>query len=100
MSKTSPGLWLDYCKKHEPKDVGILNNSIVTVSVSGEVGCGKSAICGEIEIAMKALGLEVSWEGGDAEKRLTHALWSDALDLYKPKVVIKEVLIKPIPKDR
>jgi hypothetical protein len=41
---------------------------------------------------MKALGLEVSWEGGDAEKSLTHALWSDALDLYKPKVVIKEVL--------
>lgn len=62
----------------------------VTVTVSGPVGSGKSAICGEIEIALKAIGVPVRWRGGDSEKRLTHADWQEALDLYQPRVVICE----------
>ncbi|EFT2748493.1 ead/Ea22-like family protein, partial [Escherichia coli] len=41
----------------------------VLVVVSGFTGCGKSAIAGEIEIAMKAIGVPVKWTNGDAEKR-------------------------------
>lgn len=63
----------------------------VTVTVSGPVGCGKSAICGEIEIALRAIGVPVSWND-EGEKNMTHADWQSALDLYKPRVVIREKL--------
>ncbi|MCO7458446.1 hypothetical protein [Stenotrophomonas maltophilia] len=67
-----------------PKDGEVL------VEVSGLTGSGKSAIAGEIEILCRALGLEVDWINGDEEKRLTHADWIGALEMYKPKVVIVE----------
>ena len=66
------------------------SESHVVITVSGPVGSGKSAICGEIEIAMKAIGVPVEWRDGDAEKRLTHADWARDLDLYKPSVAIRE----------
>ncbi|WP_171955631.1 hypothetical protein [Stenotrophomonas maltophilia] len=62
----------------------------VIVEVSGLTGSGKSAIAGEIEILCRTLGLEVEWVNGDEEKRLTHADWIGALEMYKPKVVIVE----------
>lgn len=62
----------------------------VLVEVSGRVGSGKSAICGEIEIMCLALGLDVSWPGGDPEKAMTHADWTAALEAYKPRVRIVE----------
>ena len=63
----------------------------VYVEVFGLTGTGKSAVMGEIEIALKALGLPVE-HGPDfqAEKNATHADWQDALDLYKPTVVLSE----------
>ncbi|WP_338575800.1 hypothetical protein V8J38_11405 [Brevundimonas olei] len=66
-------------------------NSIVHVEVSGLTGSGKSAVMGEIEIALKALGLKVE-HGPDfqAEKNGTHADWQQALDLYRPTVVLSE----------
>lgn len=66
----------------------------VNVTVSGPVGCGKSAVCGEIEIALRAIGVSVVWEGGDAEKRLSHADWTYDLDMYRPTVVIREAVTK------
>lgn len=63
----------------------------VLVVVSGFTGCGKSAIAGEIEIAMKAIGVPVAWSNGDAEKRMTGADWLTAIDMYKPSVRIIEV---------
>lgn len=63
---------------------------IVTITVSGPVGSGKSAICGEIEILCRALRIPVEWEGGQKEKNLTHADWTAALDMYKPTVEIVE----------
>jgi hypothetical protein len=63
---------------------------IVTVTVSGPVGSGKSAICGEIEILCRALRIPVEWEGGQEEKNLTHADWTAALEMYKPTVEIVE----------
>ncbi|EGZ0705333.1 hypothetical protein F3H52_004670 [Escherichia coli] len=63
----------------------------VLVVVSGFAGCGKSAIAGEIEIAMKAIGVPVQWTNGDAEKRMTGADWLTAIEMYKPTVRIVEV---------
>ena len=63
----------------------------VLVVVSGFTGCGKSAIAGEIAIAMKAIGVPVKWTNGDAEKRMTGADWLTAIEMYKPTVRIVEV---------
>ncbi|ELY2731103.1 ead/Ea22-like family protein [Cronobacter sakazakii] len=63
----------------------------VLVTVSGYTGCGKSAIAGEIEIALRAIGVPVEWAGGDAEKRMTGADWLTAIEMYKPSVKIIEV---------
>lgn len=63
----------------------------VYVEVSGLTGVGKSAVMGEIEIALRAIGLTVEHdEAFQAEKNGTHADWQRALDLYKPKVVLRE----------
>jgi hypothetical protein len=65
---------------------------IVAITASGPVGCGKSAVLGEIEIALRAIGLDVVWVGGDQEKRLTHADWQHDLDMYRPRVVLTEIV--------
>lgn len=66
-------------------------NGEVLVTVAGFTGCGKSAIAGEIEIAMKAIGVPVQWVNGDTEKRMTGADWLTAIEMYKPSVRIIEV---------
>jgi hypothetical protein len=61
------------------------------------VGCGKSAILGEIEIALRALGIPIvhadpiAWR---SEKNTTHADWQRQLDLYKPVVLLDERVTK------
>lgn len=65
----------------------------VVVTVSGPVGCGKSAIAGEIEIALRAIGVPVLYAdpvAAQSEKNMTHADWQTALDMYRPSVVIVE----------
>lgn len=69
----------------------------VLVVVSGFTGCGKSAIAGEIEIAMKAIGVPVQWTNGDTEKRMTGADWLTAIEMYKPTVRIVEVNVPRAP---
>lgn len=73
--------------------VPLIQKGEVLVTVTGLTGSGKSAIAGEIEIMCRALGLNVEWVGGDAEKRLTHADWTDALEMYRPRVRIVEANI-------
>ena len=70
--------------------------SEITVTVSGPVGCGKSAIAGEIEIALKAVGVPVRYadpKAEQSEKRMTGADWTGYIDMYQPSVVIVEKLI-------
>jgi hypothetical protein len=65
----------------------------IIVTVSGPVGCGKSAIAGEIEIALRAIGLPVRFAdeaAAESERRMTHADWQKAIELYQPSVVIVE----------
>lgn len=74
-------------RHHEPAKGEVL------VTVVGFTGSGKSAIAGEIEIAIKAIGVPVWWKNGDAEKRMTGADWLTAIELYNPTVRIVEVNI-------
>jgi dephospho-CoA kinase len=62
--------------------------SKITVIVTGETGSGKSAIAGEIEIALKAIGIPVVWKDADREWwQKGNEYW---IDLYKPEVTIVE----------
>ena len=66
-------------------------NGVVYVAVSGLTGTGKSAVMGEIEIALRAIGLTVEYDSEfQSEKNMTHADWQEALDLYKPRVKLIE----------
>jgi hypothetical protein len=69
----------------------------VTITVSGRVGSGKSAVCGEIEILCRALGLQVEWIGGRDEKNLTGADWIHEIEMYKPVVKIVEQIESAAP---
>jgi len=67
-----------------------MTHNVVTVTVSGPVGCGKSAIAGEIEIAMKAIGVPVQWRDSKSEKNMTGADWQSYVEMYRPMVTIVE----------
>jgi hypothetical protein len=71
----------------------------VRVAVTGPAGSGKSAVCGEIEIAMRAIGLDVEWDDG-GEKNMTHADWQFALELYKPKIIVTEMTMPALDRER
>lgn len=65
----------------------------VHVTVSGETGIGKSAIAGEIEIAMRAIGVPVRFadeETALSDKRMVRGDWAGDLEMYQPRVVIEE----------
>jgi hypothetical protein len=65
----------------------------ITVTVSGPVGCGKSGIAGEIEIALTAIGVPVRWANASEEndaKSMCHGDFIGDIEMYKPTVVIVE----------
>jgi predicted kinase len=61
----------------------------VTVVVTGLTGSGKSAVAGEIAIALRAVGLTVHI-GDQSERNMTGADWVSALEMYRPVVTIVE----------
>lgn len=66
----------------------------VTVTVSGPTGSGKSRLAMEIEIALKALGINVEWceEAQEREARLeAWAEQSGAWQVALPDVVLQEI---------
>jgi hypothetical protein len=71
----------------------------VEIIVRAPVGRGKSALVGEIEILLLALGVEYCHEdmaAWEAEKNLSGADWTAVLEQHKPQVVLKEeVLLNP-----
>ena len=89
----------DHCEELQARIAELESRTVtvkqgeVLVTVAGFTGCGKSAIAGEIEIAMKAIGVPVTWVNGDAEKRMTGADWLAAIEMYNPTVRIVEVNI-------
>lgn len=65
----------------------------VVVTVSGLTGTGKSAVYGEIVLALTAIGLKVEHADPEAwrsECNGTHADWAQALELYAPTVLMAE----------
>ena len=74
-----------------PQKANTAEDGVVYVTVSGLTGTGKSAVMGEIEIALNAIGLTVEHDADfQSEKNMTHADWQEALDLYKPRVKLVE----------
>lgn len=70
----------------------------VTITASGPVGCAKSALLGEIEIMLKAMGVPVRYANeaeAQAEKNGTHADWTSSIEMYRPSVVLVEEIKKP-----
>ena len=66
---------------------------VVTVTVSGPVGVGKSAIAGEIEIALRAIGVPVQFRNqaeAQSEKNMRRGQWAADLEMYEPMVTIVE----------
>ena len=79
-----------------PSTEVVLDKGVVYVEVYGLTGTGKSAVMGEIEIALKAIGLTVEHDTEfQSEKNMTHADWQWALDLYKPTVRLRERNVPP-----
>ena len=73
--------------------------SELTVTIVGPVGSGKSAIAGEIEIALKAIGVPVRYAdvaGAQMEKNTTHADWQTYIEMYHPSVVLVEAVDDPM----
>lgn len=89
----------DHCEELQARIAELESRTVtvkqgeVLVTVAGFTGCGKSAIAGEIEISMKAIGVPVTWANGDSEKRMTGADLLIAIEMYKPTVRIVEVNI-------
>lgn len=69
----------------------------IMVAVTGPVGCGKSAIASEIEIALKAVGVSVTWEGGIAERNSVPIENLDPGSLVDLTVTIVELTTASIP---
>jgi len=65
-------------------------DNVVFVTVSGNTASGKSAIAGEIEIALRAIGISVEFEDGATERALSGADYASGLEMYQPRVVIRE----------
>ncbi len=67
--------------------------SEVRIIAAGPVGSGKSALLGEIEIALKAIGIPVVYSEptqAQSEKAMTHADWASELERTQPNVVLVE----------
>ncbi|AIG85939.1 ead/Ea22-like family protein [Klebsiella pneumoniae] len=93
---TASNRWADKFREAERRIAELESRTVtvkqgeVLVTVAGFTGCGKSAVAGEIEIAMKAIGVPVTWANDDSEKRMTGADWLTAIEMYKPTVRIVE----------
>lgn len=72
--------------------------NIIRIIAIGQIGVGKSAILGEIEIALKEIGVDVRYSdpvAAQVEKNLTHADWMETIERVKPVVILEEVIGYP-----
>lgn len=71
-------------------------DSVVVVTVSGQVGVGKSRVCLEIEIALRAVGCAISWTDADDERAAHEEARAEAEAGWQPflpgRVIIQEVV--------
>lgn len=69
-------------------------NQEVVITASGPVGSGKSALLGEIEVTLRALGVPYRYadeRAAQQEKNGTHADWIGELERTKPCVCLVEI---------
>lgn len=71
-----------------------MTESNVKIVALGPVGSGKSALLGEIEIALRAIGVRVKYadpSAAMAEKNATHAEWTTTLERINPVAWLYEL---------
>jgi hypothetical protein len=66
----------------------------VIVTVSGKTGSGKSRILAEIEIALRAIGVSISWADPDDRRSVESEHWADARAEWQPE--LPEVILQEI----
>ena len=67
--------------------------NVVEIIVRGPAGSGKSALLGEIEILLRAIGIKYSYEDpadAQSEKNATRSDWQHWLEVYEPQVILIE----------
>ncbi len=66
--------------------------SKITLTVSGPVGSGKSAVCAKLESLLKGYGMTVEWKGGAEERSLGNlpVFWEDLIQQFHPELEIVE----------
>jgi adenylylsulfate kinase-like enzyme len=65
----------------------------VTVTISGPVGCGKTAVYVEVFIALKSMGLEIVHEDEDGFNSEINSGMGDSHDIlttFKPLIIMVE----------
>lgn len=75
-----------------------IRRNVVTVTVSGRVGTGKSAIVGVIEDALKSAGVAVQAnQAHDTERNMRNGDWSKDIAMYEPLATVIEKIDAPPP---
>lgn len=64
----------------------------VTVTVQGPTGSGKSRILAEIEIALKAIGVSVTWAKCEDQHAAGSEHWAEATGRWQPELPDVELL--------
>lgn len=66
----------------------------VLLTVTGPTGSGKSRLLSEIEIALKAIGVSVTWAGRGDEGAAQQEHWNNARGAWQPdlpEVELREI---------
>ena len=75
--------------------MAVFSENVVVVTISGPTGSGKSRVALEIEIALKAVGVAISYADIDDERQAHEEASAEASGSYQPflpgRVIIQEV---------
>jgi pantothenate kinase-related protein Tda10 len=70
-------------------------DNVVVVTISGPTGSGKSRVALEIEVALRAAGVAISYADHDDERQAHEEARAEAVGGYQPflpgRVIIQEV---------
>lgn len=69
----------------------------VMLTVSGPTGSGKSRILAEVEIALRAIGVSVTWANKDTRNEVHSEHWAESSGAWQPELPDVELLEVNIP---
>jgi len=69
----------------------------VSITVSGPTGSGKSRVLAEVEIALRAIGVSVTWAKRSDQHEAGNEHWAEANAAWQPELPEVELLEVNIP---